>query len=341
MSTLMRAHTELIRRSPDEHFPSFQALWDHCRSEAESSTEHWRLPQDLVPTPMDDGLALDLPVATPQLNAWSFSQLCGLAGVNAATMNRLRPGTSAQAFAETLPDGSKPLQVYASPERVRAIHPASYTRLQNSELLSLVREFATDFRPPQEAAGGGSGLYCGEQDMFVFLIDPTGWVEIKSEVFAPGFFLWNSEVGARTVGIQSFWFQKVCQNHIVWDATDVVEFSRRHTSNVRDALPVIRTMIEQLVEKRDKRRDAFAKQIAAAMKTQVGTDEEVVLKMLRDHGIRRKVAKQSLELARASGGFTLFNLVDALTRLSQQSAFAGERAESDVAAAKLLTLAAT
>jgi hypothetical protein len=36
--------------------------------------------------------------------------------------------------------------------------------------------------------------------MFCFLIDPTGWTEINGEAFAPGFFLWNSEVGKRSVG---------------------------------------------------------------------------------------------------------------------------------------------
>ncbi|MFM9966126.1 MAG: hypothetical protein ACKV2Q_33510, partial [Planctomycetaceae bacterium] len=99
----------------------------------------------------------------------------------------------------------------------------SYTRLWNSELIEMIRDVATDFTPPQIAVNGGTGLYCGEQDMFCFLIDPTGWIDIDGESFAPGFFVWNSEVGRRSLGMQSFWFQRVCQNHIVWDATQVVE----------------------------------------------------------------------------------------------------------------------
>src|SRR6185436_14657769 len=110
----------------------------------------------------------------------------------------------------------------------------------------------------------GTGLYLGEQDMFVFLIDPLGWTEIDGEAFAPGFFLWNSEVGKRSVGIQTFWFQAVCQNHLVWDAVEVVDFSRKHTANVHDSLSEIRRHIERLVEKRDDRRDGFAKVMANA-----------------------------------------------------------------------------
>jgi hypothetical protein len=68
--------------------------------------------------------------------------------------------------------------------------------------------------------------------MFAFGIDDTGWVEIGDESLAPGFFVWNSEVGRRSVGVQTFWYQRVCANHIVWDAIEVVELKRRHIGNV-------------------------------------------------------------------------------------------------------------
>ena len=54
---------------------------------------------------------------------------------------------------------------------VRSVHGASYTRLYNADLLAMVKEFATDFTPPQRGMNGGTGLYCGEQDLFIFLID--------------------------------------------------------------------------------------------------------------------------------------------------------------------------
>src|SRR4029079_4004558 len=72
--------------------------------------------------------------------------------------------------------------------------------------------------------------------MFAFLIDPAGWTEIGGDAFAPGFFVWNSEVGRRSLGVQTFWFQAVCQNHIVWDAVDVFEFTRKQRANVHEKL---------------------------------------------------------------------------------------------------------
>jgi hypothetical protein len=264
-----------------------------------------------------------------RLNSWSFGQVCSLAGVSRDTVNRLSSETAAKVLDETLPRGDKPLQVYRTSDTIRSVHGASYTRLDNVELLSMVREFATDFVPPQESGQpgtqGGSGLYCGEQDMFCFLIDPTGWAEIHGEAFAPGFFLWNSEVGKRTVGVQTFWFQAVCANHIVWDAVEVVDYSRKHTAKVGDAVRDIRSIIERLVEKRDARRDGFVSVVRKAMGTKLGDDAEEVLKQLTEHGLTRSVAKEALEVAREKGAFTIFSVVDALTRIAGKRKCAGDQ----------------
>jgi len=159
------------------------------------------------------------PIDSNRLNSWSFGQLCSLTNVSRDTVNRLSPGTAAKVFVETLPAGGKPMQVYADGDLIRSIHGASYTRLHDVELLTMLREFASDFVPPQESGApgtqGGTGLYCGEQDMFYLLIDPTGWTEINGKAFARGFFVWISDVGKRSVGIQTFWFQADCRNHIV------------------------------------------------------------------------------------------------------------------------------
>jgi hypothetical protein len=221
---------------------------------------------------------------------------------------------------------------------VRSIHGASYTRLWNVDLLAMIREFATDFQPPQQAATDGTGLYAGEQDLFVFLIDPLGWTEIGGENYAPGFFVWNSEVGRRALGCQTFWFQAVCQNHIVWDATDVTEYTRKHTSRVHEGLGEIRAMIEAIVAKRDARKDGFVAIVRKAMETKLGDDAEEALKELTKNGITRSVATEAVTIAREKGRFTVWAVVDALTRLSQQSRYAGDRTEADQRATQLLTL---
>jgi len=338
---LTRAHQELYRRQEDERFETLTALRDHCRSRKRQSVDHWCPPRDLKPCAID-GDQFSLGIGSDGaflMNDWSLGQLCKLAGVGKETVNRLTAATASQVFSETLPRGNKPLQLFVEQNRVRSIHGTSYTRLFDADLVQMLQGFAVDFEPPQTAVGGGTGLYAGEQDLFCFLIDPTGWTEIEGEAFAPGFFVWNSEVGRRSVGIQTFWFQAVCQNHIVWDAVEVVEFSRKHTSSVGDALTDVRRIIEGLVAKRDERRDAFAKVIGKAMSERLGSDADETLKTLLKSGIPRSAAKEALQIAEAQGHFTIFALVDALTRMAGKVQFAGERYELDARAATLLALA--
>jgi hypothetical protein len=340
MANLLMAHNELFRRAPDECFESLDTLYRHCRDLRSASTDRWQRPQTLLPQMTDGELALALDDAPDcRLNDWSFSQLCRMAGVNKETLNRLSPQTAGLALRETLPSGDKPLQLLHTGNLIRSVHGVSYTRLWNADLLEMVRDTALDFQPPQTGVTGGTGLYCGEQDMFCFLIDPLGWTEIGGEAFAPGFFLWNSEVGRRSVGIQTFWFQAVCQNHIVWDAVEVCEFKRKHTANVRDGLLEIRQIIDDLVAKRDARRDGFATALAKAMREKLGDDADEVMKVLAQHEIPRNLAKQALDMAERQGAFTIFSVVDALTRLTQSIRYAGDRVEIDAKVGTLLALA--
>lgn len=341
MAMLTRANEQLFTRTEDEQFQTFDDLWRHCRRQKESSREHWPLPQTVETRSRSGDLVLSLGTDGDfGMTDWAFSQLCRLATVSKDTVNQLSAETAARVLGETVPRGTKPLQMLSIDDRIRSIHGTSYTRLYNVDLLSVVREFATDFTPPQRAITGGTGLYAGEEDMFCFLIDPLGWIDIGGEAFAPGFFLWNSEWGRRSVGMQTFWFQKVCANHLVWDATDVVEFTRKHTANVHDSLGEIRRMIERLVEVRDARRDAFAQVVEKAMRERFGDDAEDAVKKLHANGIPKGLAKEAVEIAEQQGGFTIWSLVDAITRINGRAQNAGDRTDADRSAARILALAA-
>ena len=339
MTNLIAASKELFRRSPDERFDSLVSLAAHVEQQRSVSQEHWQ--QHVEPESIDgETLGLRFEDGSVQyLNDWSFGQLCRHCRIPKETVNRLSPGTATQVVRETLPRGGrKPLQIYSVGQQAHSIHGTSYTRLYNAELLDVVRDSADGFAPPPVGFNGATGLYSGEQDMFCFLIDEAGWIDIRGEQFAPGFFVWNSEVGRRSVGLTTFWYQAVCQNHIVWDTTDVCEFTRKHTANVHESLDVIRGMIRDLANRRDQRCDGFAKLISDAMDSDVG-DAEDASKLLAQHGFAGRVAQQAVELAESRDSLNVFGLMDALTRLAGKLEFAGDRLELDTRAAGLLALA--
>ena len=331
---LTRASQELFRRPPDERYESLQALWEYCQEKKARSRDLWQPPREIKPAANG---TLKLQVATDlfSVNDWSFSQLCRIAGVAKDTVNRLTPATASLVLGETFPRGSdKPLQLLAEGDHVRSIHGTAYTRLWDADLVMTIREFAVDFQPPQKGVNGATGLYAGEQDMFCFLIDPTGWCEIDGEAFAPGFFVWNSEVGRRSLGIETFWFQAVCANHIVWDATEVISWKRKHTASVGEGLTEIRRIIDELVAKRDQRRDGFVQAVNRAMQARMQDSEEAA-KVLKKHTVGQKLAKRALEIATQKGAFTIWTLVDALTQLTGDMN-AGDRIEADTKASQLL-----
>lgn len=342
MANLTRAYQQLYTRKEDERFESLLELREYCRDKCERTDAKWVLPQNVFPAEHSGEIKLKVfGDSAYGLNDWSFSQLSSIANVRKETLNRLSIGTAIKVLSETLPgSGQKPYQMLIRDDRLRAIHGVSYTRLFDWEVLDSVMKEASDFAPPPKGFNGASGLYAGEQDMFAFLIDDKSWVDIEGQQFAPGFFVWNSEVGRRTVGLETFWFQRVCSNHIVWDAREVVTYTRKHTSNVFQALDDMRLMIRQLVQIRDARKDAFVKSVRTAMTTRIGTDAEEASKALAGTGIRMGFVKQAIESIVAEGSsFTVFSAVDALTRITGNMAYAGDRVEQDQKIGKLLSMA--
>ena len=127
----------------------------------------------------------------------------------------------------------------------------------------------------------------------------------------------------------------------MWDATEVVEFTRKHTGKVHESLAEIRRIVGGLVERRDARRDGFVRLMRQAMSQSLGTDADEVETLLAKHGFNRALAESAVAMAQAEHSrFTIFTVVDALTRLARDLKNAGERVEADQKASRLLTLAA-
>lgn len=76
------------------------------------------------------------------------------------------------------------------------------------------------------------------------------------------------------------------------------------------------------------------------MDATLGTNVDEASEILNQRGFAKTFAKQPIEIARQRGGLTVFAVVGALPRLSANLKNAGERAEADERAGRLLALAA-
>lgn len=340
MATLTQASRELFSRNADERFDSVEGLLQAAREQKRRGTERWALPGELKPAADGGRLGFSLGGEFVGLNDWSFGCACKMAKVAKETVNRLQPDTAAQVLRETLPAGRKPAQLLVENGVARSIHSSAYTRLWNADLVEAVTEAAVGFRPPPKGFNGATGLYAGEQDMFLFLIDPEGWIEAEGEAFAPGLFVANSEVGHRSLSVTTFWFQEVCQNHIVWGAKDVLEYSIRHTLRIEASLGEVKAAIEQIARKRDQLKDTFTEVLRKAATTVLGEEADDVLKAV-GRTIPKHLVEEACDLCHREGRrFSVWALVEALTRLNREVIYAGQRSDLDRMAASLFALAA-
>jgi hypothetical protein len=69
-------------------------------------------------------------------------------------------------------------------------------------------------------------------------------------------------------------------------------------------------------------------------------DVEEVKNLLAKSGLRPALVEQAIDLSQQRGRFTVFALVDAVTRLASKMPYAGDRMQVDQQAGRLLTLAA-
>jgi len=187
-----------------------------------------------------------------------------------------------------------------------------------------------------------AGLYAGDRDMFVFMVHEGADVEDSNgHRISRGFFLENSEVGARAFGVTAFRYDYVCGNHIVWGAEDVLKVRIRHVGHDVEGR-AIRELSGQLSSYLAESAQTDAARITAAESYRIGSDKEEVLDTLVP---RVDLSRRSLALAYDDGeaqGYdprTAWGVAQGVTRISQQKHTADARAKMDRAAGQILRMA--
>lgn len=350
-SRLSAAHHEWAQRPNDERFATLDVLGEHVANVRKHAAE-FEMPRWRLEVVVDAGeLCLRGSQVNPRLTRWSAQQLCGLAGASTYLLDEeLRPETVAQALNEKLaarrgqPEnergafGDRPAAVLLDmgggdrPPKLRAFTSTKFARVWDEEVVEFARGLKrygdwtvppamTDHQKP-------SGLYAGDRDMFVFLVDESARVRDGSpRGLARGFFLWNSEVGARELGGTTFLYDYICGNHYVWGATAVRRFGRRHVGRAEDVraqglgdlLAVVREWASSSAEEDEAR-------ICLAQETPLGVTDDEVLK-----ACVRLVPKASMSLLRAglaaskvsvsspaTRPYSVWGMVDGITQASQQ-----------------------
>ena len=184
-------------------------------------------------------------------------------------------------------------------------------------------------------------LYASDRDVFIFLVDPEHPIEINGEILFRGFITWNSEVGSSIFGLTTFLYRYVCDNRIIWGATDVKELKIRHTSGApeRFAQEGYKYLQRYANESTNQISDTIKKANDYEL-PQIDKETGGWESWLKSRGFTNMQAKQSVAKAVEEEGEarSLWNIVNGVTAYARQIAFTDERVDIEAKAGSLLNI---
>lgn len=258
-----RVSSEWFSRPDDERFLSLTDLAHAARARSESSrtrtVESERIKVEASRSD-PERLRLVLPGAELPVTPthWSFGQLASLVGAPAAYLRQLPAllaGINLQyGLATHRAEQVKTLETGDSRVELRAVTGPEYGRIYDHELVEAVQSIAGNgtgdtrwkvpgvldwstgiYNPGVDITKDTTTLYASDRDVFIFLVDDLNPIEAgklpdgSPDLYFRGFYCWNSEVGAKTLGIASFYLRAVCQNRNLWGVEDFEEITIRHS----------------------------------------------------------------------------------------------------------------
>lgn len=258
-----RVSSEWFSRPADERYLSLSSLYAAVRGRTERSrTRTVESAAIRVEASRDDAerLALMVPGSDAPLapTHWSFGQLAGLVGAPAAYLRQLPAplaGINLQYGLSThRAEQVKTLEIADGRVELRAVTGPDYGRIFDHELVEAVQRIAGNgtgdtrwkvpgvldwstgiYNPRVDITRDTTTLYASDRDVFLFLVDDLNPIEAgrlpdgSPDLFFRGFYCWNSEVGAKTLGIASFYLRAVCQNRCLWGVENFEEITIRHS----------------------------------------------------------------------------------------------------------------
>ena len=233
-----RVSSEWFSRPDDERYLSLSELADSTRGRSERSRTR------VVETALihveasrtdPERLSLILPGSdTPVAPThWSFGQLASQVGAPAAYLRQLPAalaGINLQyGLSSHRAEQIKTLETDNGRIELRAVTGPDYGRIYDHELVEAVQRIAGNgtgdtrwkvpgvldwstgvYNPRVDITKDTTTLYASDRDVFLFLVDDLNPIEAgrlpdgSPDLYFRGFYCWNSEVGAKTLGISSF-----------------------------------------------------------------------------------------------------------------------------------------
>src|SRR4029077_1258435 len=301
---------------------------------------------------------------------WSFGQLASLVGAPAAYLRALPAplaGINLQyGLTSHRAEQVKTLEIENGRVELRAVTGPDYGRIYDHELVEAVQRIAGNgtgdtrwkvpgvldwstgiYNPRVDISKDTTTLYASDRDVFLFLVDDLNPIEAgrlrdgSPDLYFRGFYCWNSEVGAKTLGMASFYLRAVCQNRNLWGVEDSEEITIRHSKYAasrfaHEAAPALLTFANSSPV-------PFVNSINAARERIVARSDEDRSEFLRRRGFSKAETGKVIDSVLAEEGRppeSIFDFVQGITAVARDKPHQDARLDMEAKAKKLLDRAA-
>lgn len=370
-----RVSSEWFSRPADERYLSLSELARAVRDRADRSRTRV-VESALIHVEANrndpERLALILPSTDAAIapTHWSFGQLAGLVGAPAAYLRQLPAALAAinlqYGLTSNRAEQIKTLETDDGRTELRAVTGPDYGRIFDAELVEAVQRIAGNgtgdtrwkvpgvldwstgiYNPRVDISKDTTTLYASDRDVFLFLVDDLNPIEAgrlpdgSPDLYFRGFYCWNSEVGAKTLGMASFYLRAVCQNRNLWGVEDFEEITIRHSKYAanrfaHEAAPALANFANSSPL-------PFVNGIKAARERIVARTDEDRTDFLRRRGFSRAETGKIIDTVLAEEGRppeSIFDFVQGITAVARDKPHQDARLDMEAKAKKLLDRAA-
>jgi hypothetical protein len=372
---IARVSSEWSSRPDDERYLSLSDLFAAVRGRTERSRTRT---VDSVSIRVQacradsERLALVLPGADAPVapTHWSFGQLASLVGAPAAYLRQLPAplaGINLQyGLTSHRAEQVKTLEIENGRIELRAVTGPDYGRIYDHKLVAAVQRIAGNgtgdtrwkvpgvlnwstgiYNPRVDVSQDTTTLYASDRDVFLFLVDDLNPIEAgrlpdgSPDLYFRGFYCWNSEVGAKTLGMASFYLRAVCQNRNLWGVEDFEEITIRHSKYAashfaHEAAPALTRFANSSPV-------PFVNGIKAAREKIVARSDDDRSEFLRRRGFSKTETAKIIGTVLAEEGHkpeSVFDFVQGITAIARGKTHQDARLDLEARAKKLLDRAA-
>jgi hypothetical protein len=257
---------------------------------------------------------------------------------------------------------SEDLKCYGSGDQLLAGTSEGYGRIYDHEVVAAVQQVAGNgrgshrwkipgvmnwsnhtYNPEAPVTLDSTTLYASDCDVFMFLVDDRNPVQVgllkdgSPDLMFRGFYVSNSEVGARLLRLAAFYLRGVCMNRNLWGVEGFQEIEMRHTKYAPTRfIEEIRPALESYAEGSSK---LLVEGVAKAKEAVVAETQEKAIEFLNERGLSRKRAMAILETGEKEEGHpvrTVWDFSQAITANAREVPNTDVRLDLERIAGKLL-----